>query len=676
VRICIIGKFPPIQGGVSMRTYWTAHALAARGHEVHVVTNAKEAQPPFRMLMRPEDWARCEAQYGTGSVKVHWTDRVDRSQNYIPMASPFVSKLAAIAAGVHADSPFDVIYSHYLEPYGVAAYLAAQITGVPHVGRMAGSDAGRLWHHPQFEALYDHVLRSAELVIAGGKVAQRAVQRGVAPERIAWGGSFVVPDDLFTPQGPVLDLAALRAEVEEDPDLGDVIWGDFAGERPYFGICGKLGESKGSFALLEAMHQLKRANLDIGLVALAHGQPTIERRFRGRARKLDLVARVLQIPFLPHWRVPEFLRGCLTVCCLEQDFPIAFHTPIIPLEVLLCGCCLVGSTEVIRKLPNYGRLVHGYGCVAIDDVNDVKAVAEKLAAIVRDPEPTRIVGARGRRFARELQQDNDFPRTLEDTLAAAAGRKRVPSTAAASTDRPALQSKESRFPLTQLAQSAVAEARQRSASGQVVAGESSMNMAQAREVLTAIERTVGSGHEDLEPLAAGVRVEVAIAEAEQAPAATGPEVHFDPLFRVRIRRWAIDETDLAQLVPVRDPRMRVIEFEYDVSDFRQAQTLADLPATITPRRSHIIAFGFCNGEERSPLVVDDTTAKILGLSDGTRTAGQIIREAYPEVGTPIPPEKFDWIESLFVNGLISLQDKTMDEGVSQNAVRRGGNAST
>jgi len=29
VRICIIGKFPPIQGGVSMRTYWSAHGLAA-----------------------------------------------------------------------------------------------------------------------------------------------------------------------------------------------------------------------------------------------------------------------------------------------------------------------------------------------------------------------------------------------------------------------------------------------------------------------------------------------------------------------------------------------------------------------------------------------------------------------------------------------------------------------
>src|SRR4029078_6431690 len=101
LRICVIGKYPPIQGGVSMRTYRTAHALAARGHEVHVVTNAKEVELPFRMHMRPHDWERCEARYGKGSVSAHWIGPVDRSQFHIPMSSQFVSKLANIAATVH-----------------------------------------------------------------------------------------------------------------------------------------------------------------------------------------------------------------------------------------------------------------------------------------------------------------------------------------------------------------------------------------------------------------------------------------------------------------------------------------------------------------------------------------------------------------------------------------------
>src|SRR5262249_55405460 len=152
-----------------------AHALAARGHHVHVVTNAKEARPPFRLHMRKQDWRRCARAYELGAVTVHWSDPPDGAQAYIPMASPFVSKLAAIAARLHSERPFDVVFTHYLEPYGVAGHLAAEIAGVPHVVRMAGSDAGRLWHHPQLESLYDHVLRSAAIVIATGRVAERAV---------------------------------------------------------------------------------------------------------------------------------------------------------------------------------------------------------------------------------------------------------------------------------------------------------------------------------------------------------------------------------------------------------------------------------------------------------------------------------------------------------------------
>ena len=67
--------------------------------------------------------------------------------------------------------------------------------------------------------------------------------------------------------------------------------------------------------------------------------------------ELRVTDRLLQIPFLPHWRVPEFLRSCLAVCCLEQDFPITFHTPMLAREVLTCGQCLVGSPRRVPASP-------------------------------------------------------------------------------------------------------------------------------------------------------------------------------------------------------------------------------------------------------------------------------------------------------------------------------------
>jgi glycosyltransferase involved in cell wall biosynthesis len=667
VRICLIGKFPPIQGGVSMRNYWTAHGLAARGHEVHVVTNAKEAAPPFRLHMRPQDWQRCEAAYGAGSVTVHWTDPVDRSQAYIPMASPFVSKLAGIAARLHSERPFDIMFSFYLEPYGVAGYLAAQMTGVPHVVRMAGSDAGRLWRHPQLETLYDHVLRSAACVITGNVVAARAVERGVDADRIAFAGGTVVPEDLFTPVGPTLDLAALRAEVAADPGLRDLLWGEFEGDRPYFGIYGKLGETKGSFALLAAMQRLKQAGLDMGLVALAHGPAAVEERFRTQAREFGLADRILQLPFLPHWRVPEFIRGCLAVCCLEQGFPIAFRTPIVLHEVLLSGTCLVAATEVVRKLPGYAKLPHGYGCVAIEDVNDIDMLSKRLAAIVEDPAPAADVGLRGHEFARALQRNAPILDELERILAAAAARRPISGEALRLAGNMPGGS-ESRFRLTALAAAAIEDVHGDAGPASPVRSGPVLDIAAAREVLAEIERRLPNGHTTLHALLPAVQTEISVATAEQQIDEAEAPHELDPLFRLRVARWAVLQSDLAGLVCVRDPRLCLLAFDFDVAQLMAVGTVDDLATALPSRRTHMVVFGRSSGGRRDPLVVDGATASILQLSDGTRTASEIVEELVREGASP-GSDGLEWIEYLFVHGLISLMDKTIE--LADAGTRRG-----
>jgi glycosyltransferase involved in cell wall biosynthesis len=660
VRVCAIGKFPPIQGGVSMRNYWTAHGLAARGHEVHVFTNAKEARAPYRMHMRAEDWKRCEATYGAGSVVLHWTDPLDRSQTYIPSASPFVTKLAATAARAHRECRFDVIYSHYLEPYGVAGHLAAEMTGLPHVVRMAGSDAGRLWHHPQFEDLYDHVLRSAEVVVAVGSVAERAAAHGVAPDRIVPGGDFAVPADLFTPEGPELDLAALRSEVVQDPEISDLLWGEFAADRPYFGVYGKLGERKGSFALLAALHRLKRAGLEVGLVALAHGGPPVQKRFRAQAIEFGLADRILQLPFLPHWRVPEFLRGCLAVCCLEQDFPIGVHAPIIPREVLMSGTCLVGSTEVIRKLPSFWQLPHGYGCVAIQDVNDIETLSARLAAIVEDPKTAAEIGTRGRDFACDVQKNMAFPQRLERILESATARQRPPTKTRPLPDEARSNGGGPRFPLTFRAATAIAEISNRHEHAQLISAERAADLTWARQVLDAIESCTIGDDASLRPLAQAVRIEIAIATTEDEADTTAGSENVDPLFRLCLKRWAMNEDSLPDLVTVRDPQLRIVEFDFDVAEFLGAETVEAFPAVATPRPSHIAAFGRSNGERRDPLLIDELTARILRLSDGTRTTSEIAKKLDQDIKPPAADDHMNWIRHLFLLGLVSLRDTRVE----------------
>jgi glycosyltransferase involved in cell wall biosynthesis len=55
MKICIIAKYPPIEGGESSKAYWLARALGQRGHEVHVVTNALEVEEEYREQLSDYD---------------------------------------------------------------------------------------------------------------------------------------------------------------------------------------------------------------------------------------------------------------------------------------------------------------------------------------------------------------------------------------------------------------------------------------------------------------------------------------------------------------------------------------------------------------------------------------------------------------------------------------------
>jgi len=48
VELLLVGKFPPIEGGVSTQTFWLARALARQGHGVHVVTNSSGIESSYR----------------------------------------------------------------------------------------------------------------------------------------------------------------------------------------------------------------------------------------------------------------------------------------------------------------------------------------------------------------------------------------------------------------------------------------------------------------------------------------------------------------------------------------------------------------------------------------------------------------------------------------------------
>lgn len=415
MNICMICKYPPIQGGVSRNNFWEARRLAQLGHQVHVVTNAFEVEDEFRLQLSEEDFAFLEVSGPevAGSIRVHSTVPVSHHAiTHIPFASPYVSKMTTLALDVIRQEGCSVILASYVEPYGVAAMVASKLTGVPYSIIHAGSDVGRLMRLPELNSLYQEVFRNAQLVRTGQRMfpAFRAI--GVRDEQFFSDNVQPLPLDHFNPQAEPMQVEkeARRRHPAESlvPQLAEWNAKPFDHRVPTIGMYGKIGTFKGTYDLVRALGALKREGKAFQFVYMGQGADAQVRELAALLQECDVTDRSWWLPFLPHWKVPSLIRRCAAVCFLERDFPISIHTPSVPQEVFACGTPLVLSREIAEKQPF--ELSDGEHCLIVDDPKDQAELAAALRRVLEQPERAADIGRAG--YAHFLNRMGDAERPL------------------------------------------------------------------------------------------------------------------------------------------------------------------------------------------------------------------------------------------------------------------------
>lgn len=414
MRILIIGKFPPIQGGVSAHTYWLARGLAREGHAVDVVTNARDVEATFRIHMEEDSDVGSLPDATSGQLRIHYTESL-RAGSYIPYADPFVTKLFGLATRVIAEHRPDVIFCWYYEPYGFVGALLSTVTELPVVLRHAGSDLGRLSAHPDLRSAYKWMLGTASGLVVGhpeelenrlGPIDTRQIRvpRSALP-------------DVFDPAVTALDVSTLSESAAPwfkasglPRDLVDRVLASNS-ETPTTDIptlvtYGKIGAAKGSLNLVAALAALARTGARFRFISASCGsQPLLQRYFSTILDDPDLSDRTLLLPPLPPWQIPALLAAADAAIFLEQDFPIRFHTPLSPLETLASSTCLVCSAEIAEKSMFGGNLVDGRNAVIVPDARDHDELVEKLRLTIDNREQTASMAAHGAKLYDFLAQD-------------------------------------------------------------------------------------------------------------------------------------------------------------------------------------------------------------------------------------------------------------------------------
>ena len=175
----------------------------------------------------------------------------------------------------------------------------------------------------------------------------------------------------------------------------------------------------------------------------------------------------------------------------------------------------------------------------------------------------------------------------------------------------------------------------------------------AQNLLVEINRAVAAGKITQLSVSQAVATEIAIAVAEKDYSRARDGAGCDPLFRLHSSGWAVGELDFVRLVPVNDRQLQVLHFDYDVSNFRDATTIADLPLAAASHPSHVVVFH--QAANRNPLIVDTMTARFLGLVDERTTVDEILRQLDRDDSISTSIDWAQWVENLFRRGFIGLR---------------------
>jgi hypothetical protein len=216
---------------------------------------------------------------------------------------------------------------------------------------------------------------------------------GTHPENLIVGRPVLAPPTLFRTAKP-LDLSGLARDLGESSEYRYI--GPTKTTSPLILIYGKLGQYKGTAELVAAAERLQDRGLDLCLLFVTgQGEPAFERLLKDVEDK-GLGHRFIAIPYLPPWRVTEFLAASSVVAFLENRFPITIHRPQIPREAMTAGKCVVLTKEVASYQQTSVPLIDGENVLLVEDALNIDSLADKLADAL-DPDIRSKIGKNAKR---------------------------------------------------------------------------------------------------------------------------------------------------------------------------------------------------------------------------------------------------------------------------------------
>lgn len=157
----------PTVGGSGYLATRLGQELAQKGHIIHFITY----QRPFSLM-----WEQ------TRGVHVDLVDSFDYPL-FEGTGPPYAMALTSKIIKVATDSKLDLVHAHYAIPHAMSAYMAREITGIPYVLTLHGSDVHSLGQDPAYKPVVQHTIKRADAVTAVSEFLKKKAHEELGIER-------------------------------------------------------------------------------------------------------------------------------------------------------------------------------------------------------------------------------------------------------------------------------------------------------------------------------------------------------------------------------------------------------------------------------------------------------------------------------------------------------------
>ena len=368
MRVGIISKYPPIEGGVSSEVYWLAKYLGKENVEVVIVTDSWAVEEEYRENIKFDELDKLQPKnvevYQVNPMEINKKKQAGKGGN---------NETLLLSLGLEVDKKenSDIWYSHYLFPYGISAYFISKKTNKPLILRHAGSDE-ELLGHPEYLHLLDIIKDST---IISNSEDLKAISKEI------------IPIDTLT-------SCSLPKEFNSSKTYNKI---------PVIGVIGKEGSTKRWRELVEG---LKKIDDEFRLFFLMNNKEKINSSLSHNLKK-----KTSFLEYVPPWRMPKIYKSIDILYCGEKGFYIKTHKPEIPLEGLYSGCCVCLSDELYEKYENPYNLEDGKEVVVLNTM-DPKDIGEKISEVINKDKYIAI-GNKGKKNYMERNNYEDYIKFME-----------------------------------------------------------------------------------------------------------------------------------------------------------------------------------------------------------------------------------------------------------------------